>query len=280
MKKLNLLAEPPSPIDWYVQVRDNKREPVRAMLIAEHAHIASRFASLGARFKSKTIHGLRPSIKSIRNEAPLRACYSGATKSLLELKKAIRDVQSPGHLKYCPMCGMSSPDTWDHYLPGVMFPEYSVHALNLIPCCGICNSTKDDDWLCNSQNRQYLHLLHDALPTRSFLRATLHFCQPISAVGATFSLHRPRGVSTPAWQLIERHFARLRLITRYAEHSNDEITEILSSCRAHTIAGGNDPRTFLIALAADAEDLFGISHWRSVLMRKLASSAELPALLT
>lgn len=45
---------------------------------------------------------------------------------------------------FCPFCaGLGHVSTLDHYLPKSYFPAYSVHPLNLIPCCKDCNTGKN-----------------------------------------------------------------------------------------------------------------------------------------
>jgi hypothetical protein len=75
----------------------------------------------------------------------------------------------------------------------------------------------------------HLHAYPDAVRELQFLTVALHQAPGFEGVEASFDLIRPAGVSTAAWSLIESHFARLKLLERYAELSNDEIAEILSS---------------------------------------------------
>ena len=201
---------------------------------------------------------------------PLRACYDSPTQPLRELKQAIHDAQPKRLLKYCPMCGTTLPRTFDHYMPAVKFPEFTVHPLNLVPCCATCNSTKDADWLTPAGARQYLHAYSDKLPDLQFVSVTLHENAVLQGVGATFSMQRPAGMPNALWPLIVSHFTRLKLIARYDERGNDEIAEILSDCRVYLSAGGPDVRIFLQGRADDRKEVYGRNHWIAVLMKAMA----------
>jgi hypothetical protein len=177
------------------------------------------------------------------------------------------------------MCGVTSPTTYDHYLPSSRFPEFAVHPVNLIPCCSLCNSTKDDDWLDQDARRQYLHLYSDLIPADVFLKVTLHTPANLSGVGATFALSRPVGIRLRDWRLIKMHFSKLKLLDRFTERSNAEISEILECCAEHLEHGGSRPKQFLEGIANRQEALYGASNWRVQLMRELAGSVKLRRLI-
>jgi hypothetical protein len=125
--------------------------------------------------------------------------------------------------------------------------------------------------------RQYLHAFTDPIPEAQFLRATLHQMAGLEGVGVTFDLARPAGIPGALWTLIESHFRRLSLIRRYNELGNDEIAEVLASCRSHLRAGGADARAFLQEQGVDRRDVYGRNHWRTVLIDALCAHANLEA---
>lgn len=277
MKALTPLQPLPPFIDRYVSIRDKKHSATRVPLIAAHALITQRYQDHAQALFLNNLSGLAQSPAAVQMSVPLRACYDSATRPLKDLKAAIFDVQPKRQLKYCPMCGTTLPKTYDHYLPAVLFPEFAVHPLNLVPCCGLCNSIKDDDWLCAAGERQYLHAYSDALPDAQFVHVQLHQHAALQGVGATFSLQRPAGIASAQWRLIDSHFRRLKLIARYDDLGNDEIAEILSDGKAYLDAGGTDARAFLIARAADRKTVYGRNHWTAVLMAGLSAHPDLDA---
>lgn len=277
MRNLTALPDDPTYLDRYVVIRDRKHKTTRAPLIAAHALIEERYKAHAEAIDSGSLASLKSHAKALQLCDFLRACYDVPTQSLKQLKQAIRDAQPKRLLKYCPMCGTTLPRTFDHYMPAVRFPEFAVHPLNLVPCCSTCNSTKDDDWLSAVGKRQFLHAYTDEIPDLQFVQVTLHEDQALEGVGATFSLERPEGVDDELWELIDSHFRRLKLIDRYDERGNDEVSEILSDCREFRDAGGQNVRKFLSGRAADRHSVYGRNHWISVLMITMAQHENLEA---
>ena len=271
MKRLTALPAVPTYLDRYVAIRDKKHGPTKTQLVAAHALVTQRYADHAQAVALDELHALQHGVVPAPVDVALRACYGSATQPLKQLKQAIRDAQAPRQLKYCPMCGTTLPTTFDHYLPAARFPEFAVHGLNLIPCCALCNSTKDDDWLGQTGRRQFLHAYLDALPDVQFVKVTLHETPPLPGVGATFSLERPPAVDQAPWDLIATHFARLKLLARYNERGNAEVAEILADCREFSVhSGGADVAGFLHGRVQDRRNAHGRNHWIVVLMEALA----------
>lgn len=270
MKTLIPLPPLPTYLDRFIAIRDKKHTTTREPLIAKHALLTQRYQDHEQAIALNALARLTQSPAVMKLSKPLRACYSSTTQPLKDLKKAIVDTQPKRQLKYCPMCGTALPKTYDHYLPAALFPEYSVHPLNLVPCCSLCNSFKGDDWLCAAGQRQYLHAYSDALPNEQFVHVTLYQHSALKGVGATFSLRRPTGVPVVQWRLIDSHFRRLHLIDRYDEEGNVQIAEILSDSKAYQDSGGPDVRAFLHGRAMDRKAVYGSNYWKAVLMQALA----------
>jgi hypothetical protein len=166
MKSLARLPLPPTYITYFIAIRDAKRIPEedrgtakdhRRILTQSYQEIERRYASFEEAVDTRGLEAIGRSNEMQLTAASLRSCYDGETKRLRELKDSIAEVQGLRVLKYCPLCGITSVATHDHYLPATLFPEFAVHPLNLVPCCLKCNSTKGDDWLNEDGNRLYLH---------------------------------------------------------------------------------------------------------------------------
>lgn len=275
MKTLTPLPDDPTYINRYIGIRDSKHLDVRTSLVAAHNFVAERFEIIEAATIDRRLQALTEDPRCVPIKDALRSCYQGITKLLRDLKESIKGHQSRRLLKYCPMCGTTIHSTFDHYLPAIRFPEFSVHALNLVPCCSRCNSIKDDDWLDADGQRKYLHFFSDEIPDVAFVVATLYEDAAFTGVGATFSLSRPQEVSDQIWLLISSHFRCLKLIDRYSELSNDEIAEILADCRIYAESGGADVPKFLRSRGRERAKIYGHSHWISVLMLALADHPKL-----
>jgi len=201
----------------------------------------------------------------------LLSCYAGRTAKVKEIFSLIQDSQPPRFLKRCPYCGVTLPKTFDHYLPESKFPELSVHALNLIPCCGTCNQTKNNNWK-NSIHRTFLYFYSDPIPKSQYLSVSLHGLAGVNAVGAKFSINRPAAVQNDTWDVLAAHYDKLDLISIYNELANDEISEVFNACVSHLRCGGVDIDRFIGQLLSTEELLYGLNHWRVVLMKALSTS--------
>lgn len=271
MKQLAAVTTPPDYIDIFEQIRDNKKAAAKAALTNAQTAIRNRFAEYGAHFAADTLQGMTPStVGGIRAE--LRSCY-GRNKVMKDLKLRIRNAQPKGRLLWCPYCGATTPGSHDHYIPAEKFPEFAAHALNLIPCCTRCNSTKDDDWL-HVGARQYLHFYRDAIPSVPFLTVTITSNAAARAVGATFAVQQA-GMSAKAWVLMESHFRKLKLLELYDSYSNDLINTALRSARSHVNAGGPSAAAFIGNEAVENADLYGEHGWRAVLLRAMSDHPHL-----
>ena len=271
MKSLVTPTTPPTFMDLYISIRDSKRNPTKTTLNGAHALILTQYGSFENFAQAKTLerfthdNNLRP-IKDA-----LRSCYGGKTKALQNLKDLIESVQPARRLIKCPMCNITLPRTFDHYLAAEKFPELSVHGLNLIPCCSTCNSIKDDDWLDGNGERQYIHYFSDNLTSLNYLECSITVRPGFNFPGANFSISKPTQMPNIDWGLLVRHFNRLHLIERYNELGNDTISYLLRTCKAHIDAGGTQPGVFLSNYATNDEEDYGVNYWVAVLTRKLVA---------
>lgn len=212
-----------------------------------------------------------PAFSAHRND--LLSCYTGRTKKVKEIFKLIEDSQPKRFLKRCPYCGITLPKTYDHYLPEAKFPELSVHALNLVPCCGTCNSIKNNFWK-NENHRTFLYFYKDLIPNIQYININLIYNRAASTIAAQFSIQRPANIQSQIWEILAAHYEKLNLIYVYNELASDEITEVLNTCVSHIRCGGINVESFIKELLATEEILYGINHWRVVLMKKLAVSTD------
>ena len=280
MKRLVRPATPPEFIAYLIRIRDAKIVKPggidhKAILTSNHDQIALCFNAFETAVGTGELHQMTPSPALGAIADSLRSCYAGTTLGVRRVKEAVASAQPPRLLKYCPLCGTTLPRTHDHYLPESKFPEFSVHALNLVPCCAQCNSIKDNNWLDATGKRQYLHLFSDEVPVGGFLFVTLKELPSSGGVGALFHLKRPTNVSESVWELIESHYSRLHLLERYSEQVNDEIAEILADCAIYLQEGGTSASAFLSRRATERASVYGASHWRVVLMQALSGSPRL-----
>ena len=70
----------------------------------------------------------------------------------------------------CPLCGIGTVNTLDHYLPKTHFPVYSVTPNNLVPACTWCQREKSE-YYANTKAGQLLHPYFDDVDDEIWLAA-------------------------------------------------------------------------------------------------------------
>ena len=269
MFKLQRIVTPPEFVERYIEIVSSKKNAkTRRTLEDIEELVRARFRELEQAAEQDGLASIEESVDLQRHREELRSCYLNGTKLLNQLVSEIKGTQSLRKRAWCPYCGIFlSKSTTDHYMPATTFPEYSVHGLNLVPCCNTCNEKKGDRWI-DGAGRLFVHVYTDYIPEQSYLYVSI--TQVRETFKAEFELRRPQGVDTDAWRLLERHHRALDLLRRYREAAADEIPEALSACFAHIRDGGRSPAGLLAKKAeADSADL-GPNHWRVVLWRALS----------
>ena len=72
----------------------------------------------------------------------------------------------------CPICGVNTVATLDHYLPKTQIPTLSVDPSNLVPACDWCNHHKSDV-LSDDPSNMPVHLYFDTIPDGLWLHTDL-----------------------------------------------------------------------------------------------------------
>jgi hypothetical protein len=86
-----------------------------------------------------------------------------------ELREEIRTIQPITIQNTCQHCAIDSVGSLDHILPKELFPEFVLNPLNLIPCCPICNSHKNQNWKSEEGADYFINLYTDRLPRVQYL---------------------------------------------------------------------------------------------------------------
>jgi len=259
-----------SHIAHHREIVESKTDSVTKVCVQSvDSKIAARFTAFEAAVRARTLHAFIEDASLQAIGAALRSCYKSKTKKLYNLLSLIGDTEKNRSLIKCPYCGITLPKTQDHYLPESKYPELAVHGLNLVPCCSTCNEVKGNRWKRESQ-RFFIHFYSDPIPSDQFLLVTLFSVSSRVALGTKFSIKKPDRVSSAQWSLIENHFNKLDLLSRYEESSAEEIQLAMESCVDHLLEGGKNSSGFLTRIANRLEVIFGNNHWRVVLLRALA----------
>lgn len=200
-------------------------------------------------------------------------CYSG-TKALNVLKEKIEDVQQD--VTICPYCGIGEPETWDHYLPKSLFPELSVLATNLVPCCDLCNRKKGDVCVEDGE-RLIVHFYYDPIDQqRPLLAAQVTLKDGTPSV--TFSVVDVPDATVGFPRVFRLHCETLELLDRYRRRSRAVLEEIEDDVqrRARDL-GTVDPERIARHLQEKVgyyERAHGKSSWKAALWRGVSDARD------
>jgi len=271
------LLTKPIPQTTYIDVlkliiKSKHKDSAKLKLTSKLKELEKRYQHLESLIKHNSLEKIQTddTFTAIKDE--LEGCYLTKPKGIKEADDRIRVQQHKLQLSKCPYCGTTLPGTLDHYLPRNSFPEYSVHMLNLIPCCSVCNSMKKERWIKQS-HRLFLYLYSDCIPEDQYLHINLTHKNETKAISGKFYIKRPNSdINDTIWELIESHYKELNLLDRYHELLNDEIYVILLSCVAHIKDGGKSIKGFLNNQIVYQTQVFGANHWRIVLWNALSEN--------
>jgi hypothetical protein len=196
-------------------------------------------------------------------------CYEHPTIPLEILLNNITKLQSPKYGDKCQYCGINIPNTFDHYLPKSVFPELSTHPLNLFPCCGQCNTEKGSDWIDKNGNRKYINLYYDILPTTTFLFSNLYYESTSNEPSISFYLHNDGSIPIDLFLILEYHFQKLSLLTKYSKQANGEVNYYRNRLTGKTI---DEIDFFLNEEVMCIRQSFGFNYWKASLVHALNES--------
>jgi len=261
------------PADYLTQIVDRKSGERGERLTKMLSGVKARFAVLEDAYTTQKIGSVATCAWTKQQQEDLLHCYGTTAQALEELKRLITEQQSEGSRDICPYCGIGAPRQFDHYLPKDKYPEFSVHAYNLMPCCGTCNGKKSDVWLDAKNARVFLNLYIDSLPTVPMLKPDVNWVTKNGKRVPTvsFSLVLPAGFSADKFGLIESHFKKLELLNRYKDQAHSEFSVLRDASLAREAKAVTTLRKFLKKFLEQRERTLGPLNWRIALYRVLVA---------
>ena len=203
----------------------------------------------------------------------LKKLYTGYMVKKDEPRKIYDQILVQGQSAGCPYCGgLAVAKTLDHYLPKYNYPQFSVHPMNLVPCCRDCNTEKSDGVVVSPE----MQLIHpygdlDHFYSEQWIDATVVLGDKPTAI---YFVNPPQNWPNTDQARAERHFESFDLGTRYSLQASAALPEILVW-----------QEEYLSALSvADLSEKWSemalrqpfVNHWKAVLYKALAQN---PAVL-
>lgn len=252
----------------------DKYEPGKSRLLTLKSQISKRYYKYQRNFLLDTLETITNETYTAQEKSDLEKCYSSPTLSFGNMVKQIKTNQHRDLQGTCQYCGIQKPNTIDHYLPQSDFPEFSVLALNLIPCCNDCNTKKNNYWLDNGF-RGIINFYIDNLPQIQFLYCDITFDSISEIPNINFHLNIPKTINLRLKKIIENHFTRLDLCNKYGEYIHDLITEKINSIVSYL--NSNDSTEIKLRIENEAnslKDRYGINNWKTVLTYELSKNSD------
>ncbi len=269
----NLIPLDGDPYEYFKSIRDSKMSPSREHLEGIDKTIKDRYDDYKALTDPNQLEKLSPNSFTNEQEDALRQCYAVKTKELIALKSKIKENQVGSLGAKCQYCGISAPDSFDHYLPKSVFPEYSVCFYNLIPCCPKCNLDKLDDWIdTKSGNRLIINFYFDLLPLEQYLFVELNYDATNHLFSAFFVLDNRFGVDQNLFEIILKHYEKLSLIKRFEPEVRAIFEEVVMGYETHLKDGRapEDYRTQIAQIARMTKKTYGVNNHKALLYEALA----------
>ncbi|NDU85379.1 MAG: hypothetical protein G3H99_02050 [Ferrovum sp.] len=173
-----------------------------------------------------------------------------------------RIMSAPMHRK-CPLCGIGTVNTLDHYLPKTHFPVYSVTPNNLIPACSWCQKEKSE-YYSTTESGQLLHPYFDDVDNEIWLAAEIVTGVP---AGFRYFVSPPDHWILSAKERVAAHLKKLNLTVLFSSNAGSRLSEIRARLeRLHQKGGADTVREYLY------EELFSIeadhrNSWAAAMYR-------------
>jgi len=271
---INLAHLSNNPIDEFNLIYNSKTGVNHVILTMLRDDIVERYTIYNKAFDDNELERLNSVLLNPNSIEAMLHCYNSSTKALEDLLIRIKENQLLHLRSTCHFCGINTDSSTDHYLPKNQFPEFCVNLLNLIPCCPDCNSIKGEYWKDeNTLTRGIVNLYTDDLPPIQFLFVEISYLGNVPR--ALFTVDNRNNIDHDLFNIISKHYTRLHLTERYKDQFNSIYSQIHNLFLNKPMFAGRPDliQDFLNQDDINHSNLFGINHYKGVIIRSLASNA-------
>ncbi|MFH2065432.1 MAG: hypothetical protein ABIK15_09575 [Pseudomonadota bacterium] len=122
----------------------------------------------------------------------------------------------------CPLCGIGTVNTLDHYLPKSHFPVYSVTPNNLVPVCNWCQGGKSE-YYPTTEGEQLLHPYFDDVDNEIWLASEVVGGAP---AGFRYFASPPDHWTASVKERVVAHLKKLNLLKLFSSNAGSRLSEI------------------------------------------------------
>jgi hypothetical protein len=174
-----------------------------------------------------------------------------------------RILTAPLHGR-CPLCGIGTVNTLDHYLPKTHFPVYAVTPNNLVPACLWCQKAKEE-YYSTTEAGQLLHPYFDDIDDEIWLAAEVIQGAP---AGFRYFASPPDHWTPLATARVGAHLRKLGLALLFASNAGSRLSEIRDRLTRLLAKGGYDAvrehlLEDLVSLESDQKNSWATAMYRA-----------------
>lgn len=237
---------------------------VKDRLVAAEDTIQSCYQEYDKHFNANTLWNIVPKRLKEPLAGDLYDMYGFDAAIVKQVKKWLRENNPVTVYGVCQHCGMALFDTMDHILPHKPYPEYAVHARNLIPCCTDCNRRKS--------GREILNLYIDILPEVECLFMDVKANG--DTIDLTFRLDNSKGlIPEPLFYKISNHYSKLDLFARLRDFTATKVAGFV--IQINRIFEKDGKQAVIEKVKEDIEVLrkaYGYNYWEVAFQKGLVNS--------
>lgn len=172
---------------------------------------------------------MRPITLTAAERSALVDGYDGRTVAMKRLLAAMVETLPAENADFCPYCSLDQNPDLDHFLPKGKFPEFSLHAPNLIPICTPCNRKKLSAVKTLTGARRFLNPAFEPSINQPILEAAIDY--PRGKVFVTYEIDDHGLLPATERAIAAQHFTRLGLGDRYRKRAHGFLSSLKANLR-------------------------------------------------
>lgn len=257
----------------HTEILDSKNDRALVQqLLKINGQIQQQFDTHTTESATNTLEDIQALDISEDQKINLRKLYNARSKHIIKIKNSITTSPDNRIINLCQYCTINTVSPMDHIMPKGEFPEFSVHAKNLFPCCSECNSHKSNTWVVEG-HRQFLNLYLDILPSEQYLFVNITNLDNIPSI--YFYLDNRNNINEELFRLITSHFNKLNLLKRFELSSHEVIADIKYSIEALlTHLTTEEITTIILETATKKMSYYGTNYWKCMLEIALGENSD------
>lgn len=214
-----------------------------------------------------SVHRLTAIVLTKTERAALIDGYDGRTIAVKRRLGKMLESLPAADSDLCPFCSLDTNPDLDHFLPKAVYPEFSLHARNLVPICTPCNRKKlNAVKVKGTGERFFLHPSAELAGNPRILEADLHIRgRDLTPV---YRIDDAGVLSDEERALVIRHYHRLGLGGRYERRARSYLASFRASVKGYT---ATLTARVLRSKISDPEIGEPVNGWRPALYRAIAA---------